>query len=251
VIFHQVNEARGVLEAHTFLAFYQFINFGPDGLLRFQDLSLSRVSFLGTDLRRCEFHNVHWHSYLGRQVVYDEMLLRKKGKSSLVGFAPAFEHKLSYEGLCASIEELYRYLKLNHEKEGDQKQAGDFHYGEMEMHRRADSWRRWFPFSWYNLYWALSGYGERPLRALGWLIGLIMAMSWALSFMGLESRTGMEIGFSSAVIYLLQQATLIRPDWAEPLTLGGQMISALSRLLIPAQLALFILALRSRLGRSH
>jgi len=89
------------------------------------------------------------------------------------------------------------------------------------------------------------------LRALGWLLGLIVAMGWALSFMGLKSHTGLGTGIGPAVVYLLQQATLIRPDWAEPVTLGGQLIGTLSRLLIPAQLALFILALRSRLGRSH
>jgi hypothetical protein len=153
----------------------------------------------------------------------------------LVGFTPDFEPRLDYGGLCVSIEELYRYLKLNHEKEGDQKQAGDFHYGEMEMHRRASPWRRWFPFSWYNLYLLLSGYGERPLRALGWLLGLIGAMAWGLSYLGLKIHTGMGTGVGPAVVYLLQQATLIRPDWAEPGTLGGQLICALSRLLIPAQ----------------
>ncbi|MEW6657299.1 MAG: pentapeptide repeat-containing protein [Thermodesulfobacteriota bacterium] len=248
-VFHQVNEARGTSGGSAFSALFQYLNFGPWGLLRFQDFSLARVSFLGTDLRRCEFHNVHWHSYRGRQVVHDEMLLREKGESALVGFAPAFEHRLDYEGLCAGIEELYRYLKLNFEKEGDQKQAGDFHYGEMEMHRRANPWRRWFPLSWSNLYWALSGYGERPLRALSWLLGLIGAMAWALSNMGLKTHAGMGTGFGPAVVFLLQQATLIRPEWAEPVTLGGQMIGALSRLLIPAQLALFLLALHSRLGR--
>jgi len=248
-VFHQINKERGISKAPPLTAFFQYLSFGPWGLLRFQDLSLDQASFLGTDLRRCEFHNVHWHSYRGRQVVYDEMLLREKGESSLVGFAPAFEHRLDYEGLCVSIEELYRYLKLNHEKEGDQKQAGDFHYGEMEMHRWANPWRRWFPFSWSNLYWALSGYGERPLRAFGWLLGLIGGMGLALSYLGLKTHPGMGTGFRPAVVYLLQQATLIRPDWAEPVTLGGQMIGAMSRLLIPAQLALFLLALHSRLGR--
>ncbi len=248
-VFHRINERPGTSEASAFSAFFQYINFGPWGLLRFQDLSLTRVSFLGADLRRCEFHNVHWHSHRGRQVVYDEMLLREKGGPALAGFAPAFEPGLNYEGLCVAVEELYRYLKLNFEKEGDQKQAGDFHYGEMEMHRRANPWRRWFPFSWYNLYWALSGYGERPLRALGWLLGLIGAMGLTLSHEGLKTHPGMGTGLGPAVVYLLQQATLIRPEWAEPVTLGGQLIGALSRLLIPAQLALFILALHSRLGR--
>ena len=43
------------------------------------------------------------------------------------------------------------------------------------MHRRASPWRRWVPVSWYNLYRCLSGYGERPLRALVWLIGFYLA----------------------------------------------------------------------------
>lgn len=49
----------------------------------------------------------------------------------------------------ALVEELYRYLKLNYEDEGDLKSSGDFHYGEMEMHRRGSPWRQWLP-SWYN-----------------------------------------------------------------------------------------------------
>ena len=88
------------------------------------------------------------------------------------------KRKRKYYG---NVETLYRQLKLNYESQGDLKNSGDFHYGEMEMHRLASPLRRWI--SWYSLYWALSGYGERPFRALLVLVGflfVIPAILWRL-----------------------------------------------------------------------
>ena len=58
----------------------------------------------------------------------------------------------------------------------------------MEMHRRASKWR-WFPFYWYNLYWALSGYGERPSRAFGLLI-VFLAVFDGLARLGRPGNPG-------------------------------------------------------------
>lgn len=149
----------------------------------------------------------------------------------------------------AGLEKLYRYLKLNYEGEGDLKQAGDFHYGEMEMQRRARPWRRRFPLSWYNIYLTLSGYGERPFRALVWLLGLLGGMALLISVLGLETASGERVGFGPSLIFLLEQATLLHPEWAKPAATGARVVGALSRILLPAQAALFILALRNRLGR--
>lgn len=249
VLFHHLNEPSGNLETPPCQAFFQHVDLGAHGRLRFQDLSLERVSFLGTDMRRLEFHNVRWPSRHGRQVLYDELLLNDKGGPAFLSLQPDLEYGLSYEDICARLEKLYRYLKLNYEQEGDQKQAGDFHYGEMEMHRRSQPWRRRFPLSWYNLYWALSGYGERPLRALVWALGLLSGLSLLLYLVGLKTPEGNRLGFGSTIIYLLQQATLLRPQWAAPATSGGQLLTSLSRIFLPGQAALFILALRNRLGR--
>ncbi len=247
--FRHLNEPGGSSPPPRFTAYFHYVTFGPQGRLQFQDLSLAYVSFLGTDMRRLEFHNVRWHLFRGRQTVYDEILLRQKGGPFIISLTSWFEHGLNYEGICARVEQLYRYLKLNYEQAGDQMQAGDFHYGEMEMHRRANPWRRWFPLSWYNLYWVLSGYGEKPLRALGWLLGLLFGLGALLTLLGLTSAAGTPMGLESALIFILQQATLIHPEWARPLTPGGELIGSLSRLLLPAQLALLILALRNSLGR--
>jgi hypothetical protein len=147
------------------------------------------------------------------------------------------------------VERLYRYLKINYEAEHDYKNAGDFHYGEMEMHRRASKWR-WFPGYWYNLYRWFSGYGERPGKALCWLAGLLAILTGLLAWAGLEILDPRySASFGNPFFYLLQKVTLQRPTWAEPVGVGGKLVAGFSVFLIPGQVALFLLALRNRLGR--
>ncbi|MDI6852713.1 MAG: pentapeptide repeat-containing protein [Deltaproteobacteria bacterium] len=244
-LFQQVNGSSPT----PFEVLFQEVKFGPGGRLIFQDQSLERARFLGTDVRRLQFDNVRWPVLHGRQIIFDEMLLHRKEGPHLFSLSSRPEYGFRYEDICAGLEKLYRYLKLNYEQEGDLKQAGDFHYGELEMHRRANPWRRRFPLSWYNMYWALSGYGERPLRALAWLLGLLCGMGLLMSSLGLENASGERVGFGSSLIFLLEQATLLRPAWAAPATAGAHVVSAVSRIMLPAQAALFILALRNRLGR--
>ncbi len=150
----------------------------------------------------------------------------------------------------ARIEELYRYLKINYEDNADFKKSGDFHYGEMEMHRKASPWRRGFLFSWYNLYKILSGYGERPIRAMVLLIFFLAVLTGLLSRIGLEILDPKHIpAFGDSFFYLLQKVTLQRPTWAEPVGFWGKLVAGFSVLFIPGQAALFLLALRNRLGR--
>ena len=149
------------------------------------------------------------------------------------------------------VERLYHYLKINFETEQDYKNAGDFHYGELEMHRRASKWR-WFPGYWYNLYRWLSGYGERPSLALGWLAVFLLALPLLVWGFGLDSVTGGTTpGFLETFTYIFEKATFQRPPPLSNLNLLGSFISNLSLLIIPGQAALFLLALRNRLGRRH
>jgi uncharacterized protein YjbI with pentapeptide repeats len=224
MIFQSINKLGG--EEADFLGDFRNIEILPNGEFHFNDLSLKKVQFAGTDLRPMKFFKIKWPMCHRRIVVYDEIC-----KASNV-----------------NLEELYRHLKLNYERDGNLKQSGEFHYGEMEMHRKASPWRRWF--SWYSIYWALSGYGERPLLALGWLAVFLVGM--AALVWGLRLEVGNPpylAGFGDSFIYLLQKVTLQRPTWAEPVGFGGKLIAGLSVLLIPGQAALFLLALRNRLGR--
>ena len=149
------------------------------------------------------------------------------------------------EDSYAWVEELYRQLKLNYEKEGDLKNAGDFHYGEMEMHRRAHPTQLW-----YQLYWALSGYGERPLRSLLVLWGFFLTLA-GLFFLLEPNVSGGQSweGFGNALLYVFQQGTLQRPSLPDNQTFLSKVLASLIPVLIPGQVALFFLALRNRLGR--
>lgn len=149
----------------------------------------------------------------------------------------------------AKVELLYRYLRINYEKEGDLKRAGDFHYGEMEMHRRANPGKLWYQF-----YWALSGYGERPVRALIWLLSIIPGLALLVWSLGIDKLDELQniiapAGFLDTLMYIFEKASLQRPTWLKPQGFWSTLFANLSVLLIPGQVALFFLALRNRLGR--
>jgi hypothetical protein len=222
-----------------------------DAVLQFRNLSLAKAKLFNVNIDMARFDNVQWHYYKKmlqrRYILYDELLLRDPFNYNP---AEARRHSMphSLNEYLAMNETLYRKLKMNYLREGDYKNAGDFHYGEMEMHRRANKWR-WFPFYWYNLYRVLSGYGERPSWALAWLAVFLVGMAGLVWSLGLQVVNPSHIAnFSDSFIYLLQKATLQRPTWAEPVNFWGKLVAGFSVLLIPGQAALFLLALRNRLG---
>jgi uncharacterized protein YjbI with pentapeptide repeats len=230
---------------------FRFVEIVGDDKLVFQDLSMD-ILLSGTDLRRVQLLNVEWPVYYGRNVVYDERFLHYGNYDIGVlyqGADPYDEVIMRKAKIYPYIERLYRYLKLNYEVEGDLKSSGDFHYGEMEMHRKARIWR-WFPFYWYNIYRISSGYGERPLRALLFFSILILAFAYAIlwfdpdGFMGSDQKD-----LWNAILYVFQQGTFQKPDWFKPSTEIGKLLSTIIAFILPGQAALFMLALRNRLGR--
>lgn len=134
--------------------------------LMFQELSLSRATFSGINMRNLVLRNVDWYShhpqvgnyiieklptrwqkwFRGRQAVFDEILLRDITRETLdmilkYGWRATVRARLYLPAVTPKsydrVEELYRGLKLNYREAGDFKRVGDFHYGEMEMHRLA------------------------------------------------------------------------------------------------------------------
>jgi uncharacterized protein YjbI with pentapeptide repeats len=224
--FYRINPQGSV-----FSGVFRDVTLDKEASLVFKDANLSRVQFIGTDLRRTEFHNVIWARRHGRNVVYDEEYVQQ--------FSVAEKY--------ARLEELYRQLKLNYEQEGNLKKSGDFHYGEMEMHRRANPGQLWYQF-----YWALSGYGERPLRSLLVLWGFFLVFA-GLFFWQEPSLPGGHTwgGLGNAILYVFQKGTLQRPDpnWLDNASSLSKLLAAIIPVLIPGQVTLFFLALRNRLGR--
>jgi hypothetical protein len=277
VNFSMINLPKPNEPSPPFQGDFRVLAFQDKGVLRFEDLSLAYCRFSYSDLREIEFRHVAWYPYRGRQALYDEFLLRQREKerpwfwewfttwlsaqlplrSFVLELGPALAAKTEEKNSSAdppwgniygAVERLYRDLQENYEKGRDYKKMGDFHYGEMEMHRRVSKWR-WFPGYWYNIYWGLSGYGERPSRALVWLAAFLIVFTCLLALTGLDPVPPHQPAFGDAFFYLLQKATLQRPEWANPLSFWGKLVAGFSVFLIPGQAALFLLALRNRLGR--
>ncbi len=84
----------------------------------------------------------------------------------------------------AQLAPVYRALRKAFEDGKDEPGAADFYYGEMEM-RRHDASRPWSERALLAAYWAVSGYGLRAARALGWLgaamlVTVVLLMSFGI-----------------------------------------------------------------------
>ncbi|ALO13639.1 hypothetical protein AQF52_8058 [Streptomyces venezuelae] len=177
------------------------------------------------------------------------------------------------------VAALYRQLRKAFEDGKNEPGAADFYYGECEM-RRHD--RTGTPKTERHLlwaYWALSGYGLRASRALGWLavamlttILLLMAFGLPASSLKQEATGTVPAGGGTVTFTIDKQDpknptknrfTTKRFDKAlsvtlnsvvfrssgQDLTTTGTYIEMTSRILEPALLALAVLAIRGRIKR--
>lgn len=118
VCFQEINLPNNDGSRNDFKADFGFININAGGLIIFQDLSLAKVEFFGTDMRRVELRNVAWHNLIGRQTVFDEILVNKREVNYFKRILGSIRKKPAGPGKdqYSRIEILYRYLKLNYEK---------------------------------------------------------------------------------------------------------------------------------------
>lgn len=84
----------------------------------------------------------------------------------------------------AGLAPVYRQFRKSFEDGKNEPDAADFYYGEMEM-RRCDRNRPGAERVLLALYWAVSGYGLRASRALGWLLGAMAATVLVMMLWGL------------------------------------------------------------------
>ena len=208
--------------------------------IRNADLAQSR--FLGTDLRKAEFVGVKWPKKGGRFRVYDE-------DAPLEGQTRAWH----------DIEHLYRQLKQNYEDRKDYERASDFHYGEKEMRRRNKEGTPLGLRVLLNLYWLVSGYGERWVRPLLWFIAFLGAFTIGYLWRGLlKFQTATPSGalkyvdfthFLDVLVCSLQVMILLKPGYFETYDVWGRLIYTAQSVLGPILIGLFALAVRQRLKR--
>lgn len=205
-----------------------------EGGVEFTRVDLSECRLLGNELREMKFTDVLWARRYGRNVLYDEIAVRREWRKKWI------PGRFSI-GL---LKESYQDLKQIHQDQGDHAKAGDFHYGEMEMKRCEYRWPRRVLCLEF-LYWFLSGYGTRPLRAFVVLILMALTFSWGYWVTNGEAFSD----FAEALRFSMQVMTLQRPSDPESLEEAAQWIRVFQAIVGPIQIALFALALRMRLKR--
>jgi len=238
----------------TFLDNGNFQNVFINEIIRFEGVSVKKVTFLDTDLRKMDFKYCKWENVRGRFVLYDEIQIWSKR-----------DYREKEYGKITKVEILYRSLKQKSITEKDKAAASNWHYGEHEMFRKANLFRRFFPFSISFLYWISSGYGERPFRAGITLLFLIFTISVIFGITGIkpinEKESSKEISiigkdnkpnfhnFGKALLATIQFVTLEGNPKFVPATLIGEYLKIAATIIVPFQGALFILALRNRYRR--
>lgn len=171
----------------------------------------------------------------------------------------------------AALAPAYRELRKAFEDGKNEPGAADFYYGEMEMRRHdtetpaAERFMLW-------LYWAVSGYGLRASRAMGWLLAAMAATVVLMIGFGLPDTPAQAFPPDARVIgkqnpqlhaAFTDRFTAARAQKAvdvvvnsvifrssgQDLTTVGRYTEMASRLTEPALLGLALLAIRGRVKR--
>ncbi|WP_406731744.1 pentapeptide repeat-containing protein [Streptomyces sp. NBC_01794] len=138
-----------------------------------------RLAPAPSGLRR---HGVLLARWTARQTLAEEQHWRAARRRSGWTAAPAGLEVVGPAGLAP----VYRQLRKSFEDSKNEPDAADFYYGEMEM-RRHDHQRPGAERALLALYWAMSGYGLRASRALGWLLGSMAATVLVMMLWGLPA----------------------------------------------------------------
>lgn len=233
-----------------------------------------RMSFARVDMSRCAFYGAHgldsvdieptvifplsprWE--FRRRCIADEFAWRISSghrRWSLEGVQVGppqpqrsgvdEQPKVQLPHLDASqVAATYRELRRSLESKSDMPGAADFYYGEMEMRRHDVRTSRLDRFL-ISLYWLVSGYGLRPLRALAMWVLLIAVGTFVMSLGGFSDN---DFSWTRASLFSAR-ASLPGVPTVETLTRFGQTVELALRILGPILAALFLIALRARVMR--
>lgn len=269
---------------------------GPS-LLSLRGVDASQVALVNVNLSRCRFADAHnldqlhfegnrsrfadppaylrmgripvWR-YTNRQIIAEEWDWRTQRrrfawKPRCAERVPALEPE--------RLLTLYRQLRKALEDAKNDPGASDFYYGEMEMRRHASITPAGERFL-LTLYWALSGYGLRSIRALSALVIVLVLATVGFATIGFAASqtsaylpvgpahpgaavtyrqttiSGPHPGWVAALIYSVDSSTsLLSTSQSRPLTGIGNAVQILLKLLGPLFLGLALLAVRNRVKR--
>jgi uncharacterized protein YjbI with pentapeptide repeats len=237
-------------------------------VLTLQRANASGLAMTGVDLTKCHFANAHGLDRLriegsvhfavppkrwnltSRQVLAEEQDWRARHRKregwSRVEWPEWLPKPQRLEP--HQIAPIYRSLRKAWEDNKDEPGAADFYYGEMEM-RRLNSRTPWPERVILWLYWLVSGYGLRGLRALAWLAAVVVGLAALLQAIGFN---GGDPGFRDAVIYAAQSTVSVASGntaLTEHVSWAGEVLRIVLRLAGPLLLGLALLAVRNRVKR--
>ncbi|MEU5257212.1 pentapeptide repeat-containing protein [Streptomyces longwoodensis] len=177
-----VQSLRGVDAMHLVLTDVNLSDCHFAGTIHLDQLRLEgRCAFAEAPLglRRHGWRLVRWTS---RQTLAEEQHWRADRGPTPNGWAGAAAGDEIPQP--TTLAPVYRQLRKSFEDGKNEPGAADFYYGEMEM-RRHDPDIPSVERILLTIYWALSGYGLRASRALGWLVSamtatVLLMMLWGL-----------------------------------------------------------------------
>ena len=226
----------------------QFATFDNPSQVSFHTLTLRPRWFINVDPTEFDFTAVDWkHDSLKREIEY----LNKK------------ESKSPYKLLAKTCQILAKHT----EEDRLYEDAARFRYMAMEALRK-NKWhgRKVWKTDWLHiLYWVVSGYGERVLRALGVLIGIALLFALLYTQVGFNQQvpkliddTGAQVAAAYEVVaplrfpyscfYSLRVMILQKPE-PQPATIAANIFVILETILGPLQAVLLALAIRRKFMR--
>jgi len=140
----------------------------------------------------------------------------------------------------------YRALRKGLEDSKDSAGAADFYYGEMEARRMAATALSAEKFV-LSAYWLFSGYGLRASRALIGLGITILGFAFFIRAWGLEGSD--DASFGEALLFSAKSTTSLFRAPEETLTIFGQVLEMVLRLIGPLFFGLAVFSLRGYVRR--
>jgi len=223
-----------------------------------------RVRFIECDVRDVHFDAVHWNQKKNRMVLEDEFeLALARGLTyrllRLLWNLAADREKILPEDRYELVSLTYRQLVSNFERDGSYELAEDCYIGALEM-MRLDPARPKFVRIILTLYRWASNYGSNYSRAFSGLVVLIAlsGVLYALPPAGLATTGASGSSLRSVMgwhrvlaglFHALEIASFQRDTLYSATTIFGRLISVFASILLPSQLALFLLSVRRRFRR--
>jgi uncharacterized protein YjbI with pentapeptide repeats len=231
-------QGRDTFKLHSVVNLQDALIEKPE-LFSFHTVKLRPSWFINTDARKFNFTNVEWYGLSnGRNGAFEDEIetLQARGKEFPYGL----------------LAKACRELAVNAEESRVYSEASKFNYWAMEAQRKEKQASTFAPWSLTWWYFLLSGYGEKPFKALRALI--IVWLAFAVLYWQIGSATDENCAYSSlnlgeALAYSLGALTLQAQDSVNCVNGWAFSLLVLEGALGPLQIALLALALRRRFMR--